>query len=267
MGRGQGGLVIPLKAGADVASGLRVSVVMPVYNAADTVAQSMRSVLAQTHAGVELVVVDDCSHDGSAVVIDRIASNDSRVVTLRLPCNGGVAAARNAGIEAASGDYIAFLDSDDWWHPRKLEIQLAHMREAGARVSYTGYQRVDEDGRPLSTVRPPTSVRYADMLKSNRIGNLTGLYDRTLGEARFQRVGHEDYVFWLQMVRRAGWAVCAVHPEPLAFYLVRAGSLSADKFKAARWQWHIYREIEGLGWLSACRYFLHYASNALAKRR
>lgn len=240
---------------------------MPVYNAAGTVARSMHSVLAQTHADVELVVVDDCSRDGSVAVIEPIAQADARVAVIKLPGNSGVAAARNAGIEAATGDYIAFLDSDDWWHPRKLEIQLAQMRAAGARVSYTGYQRVDEDGMPLSTVQPPASVRYADMLKSNRIGNLTGLYDRTLGDARFQRVGHEDYVFWLQMVRRAGLAVCAVYPEPLAFYLVRPGSLSADKVKAARWQWHIYRKIEGLGWLSACRYFLHYASNAVAKRR
>lgn len=252
--------------GSGTAHRARVSVVMPVYNAALTLQNSIRSVLAQSYADVELLVVDDCSTDGSWPLVRSLAAADRRVVALRLPSNGGVAAARNAGIEAASGDYIAFLDSDDWWHPRKLEIQLAKMRDAGARVSYTGYQRVDEEGRPLSTVRPPASVRYADMLKSNRIGNLTGLYDRTLGDARFQCVGHEDYVFWLQMVRRAGWAVCAEHPEPLAFYLVRAGSLSADKFKAARWQWHIYRRIEGLGWFNACRYFLHYASNAMAKR-
>jgi len=243
-----------------------VSVVMPVYNAAATVAQSMHSVLAQTHAGVELLVVDDCSRDGSAAVVDDVAATDPRVVTLRLPRNGGVAAARNAGIEAASGDYMAFLDSDDWWHPRKLAVQIARMHATGARVSYTGYQRVDEAGRPLSLVRPPGAVGYADMLKSNRIGNLTGVYDRSLGDARFQRVGHEDYVFWLQMVRRAGIAVCATDPEPLAFYRVRAGSLSADKLKAARWQWRIYREVEKLGWTDACRYFVHYGVNALAKR-
>lgn len=268
MGRRAGRVVRPpLPPRAEGGCAARVSVVMPVYNAERTVERSMRSVLDQSHGGVELLVVDDCSRDGSWSVVERLAATDPRVVPLRLEANGGVAAARNAGIRAASGDYIAFLDSDDWWHPRKLEVQLAHMRGAGAQVSYTGYQRVGEDGRPLSTVCPPASVRYGDMLKSNRIGNLTGLYDRGLGDASFQRVGHEDYVFWLQMVRRAGCAVCAEYPEPLAYYLVRAGSLSADKVKAARWQWHIYREIEGLGWLSASRYFLHYAWNALSKRR
>ena len=105
------------------------------------------------------------------------------------------------------------------------------------------------------------------MLKSNRIGNLTGIYHRSLGDARFQRVGHEDYVFWLQMVSLAGYAERVDYPEPLAWYLVRPTSLSADKGRAARWQWHIYREIEKLGLLLSSWYFLHYAVIALLKRR
>lgn len=244
----------------------RVSVVMPVYNAAATLVHSMESVLAQTHAGVELVVVDDGSRDASWSLVESMAARDPRVVPVRMPRNGGVAAARNAGIERASGGLVAFLDSDDWWHPRKLEIQLAYMRESGARVSYTGYQRVDREGRPLSRVEPPAIARHADMLRGNCIGNLTGIYDRSLGDLHFERVGHEDYVFWLRMVRRAGWAGCARYPEPLAYYRVQPGSLSGDKLKAARWQWHIYRRVEKLDWLDACRCFMHYAGSALAKR-
>ncbi len=244
-----------------------VSVVMPAYNAERTLLHSMRSVLEQTYGAVELVVIDDCSSDGSWACIERAAASDPRIVALRMPRNGGVAAARNLGIDRARGDCLAFLDSDDRWHPRKLEIQMARMRAAGARLSYTAYQRVDEEGRILSTVQPPPSVDYADMLKSNRIGNLTGLYDRSVGDARFRKVGHEDYVFWLEMIRRAGHAVRADEGEPLAFYLVQARSLSSDKFKAARWQWHIYRDIEQLDVARASWYFAHYAGNALAKRR
>ena len=243
-----------------------VSVVMPVYNAATTLAQAMQSVLGQTHRAVELVVVDDGSRDGSSAVIDAFAAADPRVVTVRLAGNSGVAAARNAGIDAATGDCMAFLDSDDWWHPRKLAVQLAWMRASGMPISYTAYQRVDEAGAELSVVQPPATVSYRDMLRSNRIGNLTGMYDRRVGDGRFQRVGHEDYAFWLAMVRRAGVAGCAPDPEPLAYYRVRRGSLSADKLRAARWQWHIYREVESLGWADACRCFVHYGVNALAKR-
>jgi len=243
-----------------------VSVVMPVYNAASTLRKSIDSVLAQTHAGFELLAVDDGSSDGSLRILDEYAARDPRVHALRMPSNGGVAAARNHALDAARGNYIAFLDSDDGWHPHKLARQLAAMRAQSAKVSYTAYDRVGEDGTLLSHVRPPAAVTYADMLKSNRIGNLTGMYDRTLGEVRFQRVGHEDYVFWLDRVKRAGRAVCVDPGESLAWYLVREGSVSSNKFKAARWQWHIYRRIERLGLPSSIGYMVHYAINALRKR-
>lgn len=245
----------------------RVSVVMPAWNAAATLQASMDSVFAQTHADVELIVVDDCSNDATWELIRDAAAREPCVVPIRQAKNGGVAAARNAGIEAATGTHIAFLDSDDRWRPGKLALQLAHMRATGGAISYTPYRRFGEDGRTLSLVLPPAEVDYAGMLKSNRIGNLTGLYDRALGDVRFRRIGHEDYVFWLQMVRRAGIARRVPTTEPLADYLVRGGSLSADKRRAARWQWDIYRNVEGLGRMRAAWYFAHYAAIAVAKRR
>ena len=249
-----------------MSQGARVSVVMPAYNAAETIEAAMRSVLDQHHADVELIVVDDCSRDDTWWRVQEIAATDPRVRALRQDRNFGVAAARNAGIDAATGRYIAFLDSDDRWHPAKLGLQLAHMQATGTRVSYTAYQRVAPDGRPLSTVRPPPVVRYRDMLRSNCIGNLTGLYDRSLGEVRFRRIGHEDYAFWLQVVRLAGEAACAGLPEPLAYYLVRPGSLSANKLRAARWQWRILRDVERIGRVRAAAYLVEYAARAVAKR-
>jgi teichuronic acid biosynthesis glycosyltransferase TuaG len=250
-----------------IAGTAKVSVVMPAYNAAATLRASMDSVLAQTYVDVELLVIDDCSKDATWTLIRDAAARETRVVPIKLQQNGGVAAARNAGIGAATGTHIAFLDSDDRWLPDKLALQLAHMHGTGTRISYTSYRRFDENGRELSIVRPPAEVGYADMLKSNRIGNLTGMYDRSLGDMRFERIGHEDYVFWLQLVRRAGIARRVPTTEPLAEYLVRTGSLSADKRKAARWQWNIYRNVEGLGPIRAAWYFAHYAAIAVAKRR
>jgi hypothetical protein len=180
-----------------------VSVIMPAYNAEATIARSIESVLAQTLTQFELIVVDDRSSDGTARLVDRHAQADTRILLHRLPANGGVAAARNAGIARARGRYVAFLDSDDWWHPRKLELQIAQMLASSAQLSYCAYQRVHPDGRVLSTIVPPATVTHADMLRSNFIGNLTGVYECSLGPASFQKIGHEDYVFWLQMVRRA----------------------------------------------------------------
>lgn len=245
----------------------RVSVIMPAYNAARTLHASMSSVLHQSYRDIELVVVDDRSSDATWSRIQEAASADGRVVPLRQAANQGVAAARNAGIEAASGDYIAFLDSDDTWHPHKLASQVAYMRASSARICYAAYRRVDERGRMLSLVRPPKQIGYADMLRSNRIGNLTGIYDRAIGDGHFRRIGHEDYVFWLQMVRKAGTAHRLPDPAPVADYLVRDGSLSADKLKAAGWQWRIYRDIEKLGRVRSGWCFLQYAGNAVLKRR
>jgi teichuronic acid biosynthesis glycosyltransferase TuaG len=245
----------------------RVSVIMPVYNAERTLQASIDSVLCQSHRDVELLLIDDGSRDASWAMIEAAAASDPRVVPVRQSRNGGVAAARNAGIAAASGRFVAFLDSDDTWMPQKLEVQLAAMAQSGSPVSYASYQRVDEAGNPLSIVVPPEQVDYRAMLRSNRIGNLTGIYDRVLGDGAFQRIGHEDYAFWLQMVHRAGHAVRAGDATPLARYLVRAGSLSSDKFKAARWQWRIYREIECLGRITAAWYFAHYVAIAFWKRR
>ncbi|MEO5558592.1 MAG: glycosyltransferase family 2 protein, partial [Dokdonella sp.] len=101
-----------------------VSVVMPVYNAAATLRKSIDSVLGQSHAAVELLAVDDGSRDASAQILDEYAARDPRVRALRMPVNGGVAAARNLALDAAQGRYIAFLDSDDWWHPDKLARQI-----------------------------------------------------------------------------------------------------------------------------------------------
>jgi teichuronic acid biosynthesis glycosyltransferase TuaG len=251
---------------AQAASAPRVSVVMPAYNAACTLQASMDSVLRQSHDALELLVVDDCSQDATWALVQAAAERDDRVVPIRQAHNAGVAAARNLGIEAATGAIVAFLDSDDTWHPGKLERQVRHMQATGAQVSYASYRRVDERGRVLSLVRPPARVRHADMLKSNRIGNLTGAYDRGLGDMRFQRIGHEDYVFWLELVRRAGQALRLPDPAPVADYLVRGGSLSGNKLRAAGWQWRIYRDIERLDPLRSGWYFAHYAGNALLKR-
>lgn len=249
--------------------GQLVSVVMPMYNAERFLRRPVESVLAQRHGDLELLVVDDGSRDGSVALVEDYARRDRRVHLIRSPRNGGVAAARNQALDAATGRYIAFLDSDDWWHPDKLAIQLAALRDGPAAVTYSAYQRVAEDGSVLGVVRPPAELDHAGLLRSNHIGNCTALYDRRrIGdEPRFQRIGHEDYVFWLAVLRAGARAVRAGGDEPLAFYLVRDGSQSANKLRAAGWQWRIYRDVEAMGVIRSGWHMLHYVRHALAKRR
>ena len=131
-----------------------VSVIVPAYNAASTVQQTLRSVLAQTCAHIEVIVVDDGSTDDTAMAVAEIAAQDARVRLERRP-QCGVAGARNHAIRCASGEFIAPMDADDLWHPTKLERQLQQFEgdgpDLGTRlflVSVCGHQRSCLERRP-----------------------------------------------------------------------------------------------------------------------
>jgi glycosyltransferase involved in cell wall biosynthesis len=122
------------------ASGDTISVIIPLYNRRDEIGRAIASALRQTHAPHEIVVVDDCSRDESAAAVEALG--DQRIRLLRHERNRGASAARNTGIAAATGDWIALLDSDDEWEPEKLARQLAALRagpDAPAAASVTGY--------------------------------------------------------------------------------------------------------------------------------
>jgi glycosyltransferase involved in cell wall biosynthesis len=112
-----------------------ISVVVPVYNAARTVLDSVSSVLDHTRAALELICVDDGSTDASAEILAALAASDDRVVLIRSACNQGPGAARNLGIDAASGDYVFFLDADDSVPPGALDALLAAARETGCELA------------------------------------------------------------------------------------------------------------------------------------
>jgi teichuronic acid biosynthesis glycosyltransferase TuaG len=115
-----------------------VSVVIPCYNAAPHVGATLASVLAQSHRNIEIIVVDDCSTDATVGIVAEVAARDARIHLIRLPVNHGTPAhPRNVGVQAAAGAWIAFLDADDLWHPRKLEHQLRALAHTGSRLCST----------------------------------------------------------------------------------------------------------------------------------
>ena len=265
-----------------------VSVVMPALNAGRTIAESIRSVLGQTYPKWELLIVDDGSTDDTKAIVSSFLA-DRRIHLLTGAGLGGPAKARNVGLDAAKGDMVAFLDSDDQWLPQKTEKQLAFMASAGAGLSYTAYWRVDADGQTrLSRVRAPPSVTYESLLRTNSIGCLTAMYDRkAFPDARMPvvgrsaegtwmhrwlsgRIGHEDYAFWLALMRskpaRATGFACGIN-EPLALYRLSTGSLSSNKLRAAAFQWLVYRRVEGLPFPQAAVNFARYSMHGLRKHK
>jgi glycosyltransferase involved in cell wall biosynthesis len=197
-----------------------VSAVVPVHNGERFVAEAIESVLAQTYAPLECVVVDDDSTDGTAAVLDRFGGRIVRVASSAR----NAAAARNAGVAAARGELLAFLDADDLWEPAKIERQVELMRsDGGLGLVYCGLAFVGEDGRPLGSASPPepaAALRNTLLSEPPFVGLAqTGLVRRTAFEAcdgfdTSMRRAEDGDLTWRLAAR---FRVAAV-PEPLARY-------------------------------------------------
>lgn len=216
-----------------------VSVIVPVFNAGAVLERAAASVIAQDMADWELLLIDDGSGDASAQVIEHLAAHDPRIRGLRQGRNTGAAAARNAGLDAARGRYIAFLDADDAWLPQKLRLQLAYMQAQGAALSYTGFWRMTGAGQ--FRVHVPARVDRTALLRHNVIGCLTAIYDRSaLGSVPMPDFARShDYALWLDILSRCDFA--AGLDEPLALYFRSRGSLTSSRLKSLAGTWEIYR--------------------------
>ena len=243
-----------------------VSVVMPAYNAAETINAAIESVLAQTLPQWELLIVVDAPTDNTLAIAQGWAQRDSRIKVLLNAINGGVALSRNLALDHAVGQYLAFLDSDDLWLPEKLALQVDFMTQSGTELCYGAYERFGPHGvRKL--VIPPDQVSRSELLRGNVIPNLTGVVSRKLvADLRFQHIGHEDYVFWLSVLERTPVARRLPTRVPIARYRVHSASLSSRKWQNLGWQWRIYRDTLGLSRLHSVRLMVHYVAQALLKR-
>ncbi|MFD4655807.1 glycosyltransferase family 2 protein [Kitasatospora sp. NPDC058444] len=232
-----------------------VSVVMPVHNSAATLGASVRSVLAQTHADVELLVTDDSSTDGSMDLLRDLARQDERVRPQAAREQGGAAKARNLALERARGEYLAFLDSDDMWLPGKVERQLAFAAGGDTPLTFTSYYKVAGDHTGEAADFVPNGrvvvarerVTYRDMLVQDHIGTLTAMYDRTVLGTRLMpgMPKRQDYALWLSIMRDGHDARGL--KEPLAVYRAgRVGSLSSNKLALVEHNWRLYRKHEHL---------------------
>ncbi len=245
----------------------KVSIITPLYNGTPYIADAIRSVLGQTFTGWEMIIADDGSTDHPEPVVATAAGGDPRIRLIRPGGNRGAAAARNAALEVASGDFIAFLDSDDTWKPEKLERQLEAMERNGWAFSFTSYEVMDTGGHPVGKViRAPQRMDYRRYLRNTAIGCLTVMIDRRLtGPLRMPllRSSH-DMALWLELMKR-GFEAYGIG-EVLASYRLVGTSNSANKWKAARDVWNVYRRVEHLSLCRSAACFAGYAFHAAAKR-
>lgn len=247
---------------------MKISVIIPNFNASAFIAGTLDSILAQTYTNWEAIIIDDCSTDASVEIINSYVAKDNRFRLLQCPSNtGGPAGPRNFGLKAADGDYIAFLDSDDLWLPNKLEAQLKFMADKNAHLSSTSYSLIDEKGNDLvKVVKAEPKMYFNKYLRKTSIGFSTSVIKRDLLQGiEFKKLPiAEDFAFWLDVFRNGD--VMFGLDEVLAKYRVQKTSLSANKFKSARQIWKIYRNIEKISLPKTAFYFSCYAFNAMRKR-
>jgi len=205
-----------------------VSVVIPTRDRWHLLsARALPSALEQEGVDVEVVVVDDGSTDDTKEQLKGLA--EPRVRTVRNVEPKGVAAARNAGIAAASGDWIAFFDDDDVWSPRKLSVQLDALRRSGASFAYCGVVALDEDGTPTALIEaPPVDDLVSSLLRRNTLP--AGSSNVLVAKERLQHVGGfdeelsyiADWDLWLKLALSASAVAC---PEPLVGYVRHRGRM------------------------------------------
>ncbi|MFB2679528.1 glycosyltransferase family 2 protein [Shewanella mangrovisoli] len=242
-----------------------VSIVMPSFNSAKTISESIESVLKQEFLQWELLITDDCSVDETVNIINKFSEVDSRVKVLVNSKNSGAGFSRNQSINRAKGKYIAFLDADDLWLPNKLSSQVSYMERTGAVFTYTAYQKFTE-GCMGGKIIPPSRVNHNQLLKGCVIGCLTAMYNaEVLGQQTMPLIRkRQDMGLWLKLLKLCDYAHGI--PEVLALYRTDSG-MSQNKLNAARYQWRLYRDVVGLNLLKCSWYFCWYAVNGLIKYR
>ena len=234
-----------------------VSVITPAYNCKGTINGTCDSVFSQTINDWELIIIDDCSTDGSFEYIKELTKDDSRIKVFQTSKNSGSAAARNIGLKHATGRYITFLDSDDLLDPNYLECQLEFIKDNGPLIS-AGYRRQTE--HTCTDFYVPEETDYKKALRGNPLSCLTTMYDRSvIGDLYFDETynRHEDYIFWLTILKRG--IVAKGDHKVLATYVIHSNSKNSNKSKLVKSMYRVYHESQGFNWLKSWIYVFRYA--------
>lgn len=241
----------------------KVSVIIPAYNCAELISKAIDSALLQ-NIPLEVIVINDCSKDHLDDVMRKYQGND-KVKYIKNKKNLGAAKTRNKGVNLARGEYVAFLDGDDYWEAHKLDKQLKLMEETQTVLCSTARELMTPEGECTGRVIPvKKTITYKELLKHNSI-NCSSVLIKTEVAKEFPMChedSHEDYIMWLQILKKYGKA-CAVN-EPLLKYRLSNQGKSGSKLQSARMTFKVYRYM-GFGVMQSLMCFASYAFHGVKK--
>lgn len=251
-----------------------ITVIIPAYNCEKFIGRALESALGQT-AGedLEILVIDDCSADHTGDKVRKFLSPQKdaawkrEVRYLRNDRNLGVAESRNTGIGMARGEYVAFLDADDWWDADKLKKQMELMRAQDVPLVYSGRELMRPDGAPAGKIiRVPETATYKSLLRTNCIPCSSVVMKTSVAREFYMCHDelHEDYILWLRVLKKYGRA-CGVD-EPLLKSRLSEGGKSRNKLKSAKMHYGVYKYMGIPAW-KAVWLFACYAVNGVRKYR
>lgn len=246
---------------------MKVSIITPVFNAEKFLKETLQSVLNQTYSDWEMILVDDCSTDGSWSILERFAQSDKRFRIFKSVKNRGSGVARNFAIEKAEGQYIAFLDSDDIWTPNKLTVQVDFMNKNNIAFSHTSYGYINEKGDRIKSTFHVSKhqVSYTDLLMRTEISCLTAIYDcKMIG--KYYMTEHrrkQDYALWLNILK-SGVKSYPIDQE-LAFYRQSKTSATHNKTRLIAKHYEFLKETQNFNTFQAIYYTIFWMINGFIR--
>jgi teichuronic acid biosynthesis glycosyltransferase TuaG len=225
-----------------------VSVIMPAHNSGQFISQSITSILNQSYDELELIIILDGGDDETASLAEYFWRLDDRVILIRHEQNLGIAEARNSGLKIASGRYVAFCDSDDFWVVDKLSIQLNIIKSQGVAISHASAFVVDTTGKIIGARNIPKKIDYHMMIKRNFMINSSTIIDRFVISNIYQKpIKHEDYDMWLRIFKCG--CVSISSEEALVNYRIHGNNFSGNRLKSFVWTISVQREHD-VSWFS-----------------
>lgn len=242
----------------------KFSIIIANYNSSEFMSRTMDSILNQTYQNFEVLIVDDASIDNSINILSEYAKKDKRIKVFQNSKNLGVAKTRNKALEHVTGQYLCFLDCDDWWPKEKLQLYFEKFKN-GYELIYSSYSKYYEKKDSYKFIEVDTFTGYKKICCTNFVPFSTASYDaEKLGIYKFNsKYWPEDWIYWIDIIKENP-KIIAINKN-LMFYSVGDSNVSKSKFKMIASAWFIFRKYHKYNFFKSFIALYFYAFYAIEK--